>query len=175
MAGSESQIDWVFRVFGIRLDALPTLDEIDDPDFDAETERAELQEMGLDISDVWESAVDAFERATEEADVQIRALQEALRETDDPDLHDIADSGLNALTGNTRVPLMAAIVEANGGPVKLKAAAPKVLKAVGAFRQQLGSEQVQACDRNPFDVEVSLAQTYAGALDQLAHAARLSA
>lgn len=173
---NEAQAAWVERVLGIRLDALPTLDEIDGADVDPETERANLKEMGLEVADVWQGAVQAFQTATEAANAQISQLQAALRETDDADLHDIADSGLNALTGNTRVPLMAAIQAAgDGNPVQLKAAAPNLLKAVGAFRAQLSSPQVLACDRNPFDVEVAFAQTFSGALDQLADAARLAA
>lgn len=172
----EDQAAWVQRVLGIRLDALPTADEIDDPELDPEAEKAALKELGLDVGDVWVGAVEAFRAASEQVDAQIRQLQAALRETDDPDLHDIADSGLNALTGNTRVPLMAAIMEAGAGdPQQLKAAAPKVLKAVGAFRTQLASPQVAACDNNPFDVDVALGETFSGALDQLASAARLAA
>lgn len=172
----EDQAAWVQRVLGMRMDALPTIDEIDDPDVDPEAEKAELKELGLEIADVWQGAVAAFRAASAEVDEQIRQLQAALRETDDPDLHDIADSGLNALTGNTRVPLMAAIQDAgNGSSEQLKAGARTVLKAVGAFRTQLASPEIKACDRNPFGVEVALDATFSGALDQLAYAARLAA
>lgn len=172
---NEDQAVWLERVLGIRLDALPTIDEIDDPDDDPETEKQELEELGLDVADLWDGAVELFRAASDEVDNQIKQLQAALRETDDPDLHDIADSGLNALTGNTRVPLMAALLEAGkGNAEQLKAAAPKVLKAVSAFRQQLSSPQIQACDHNPFGVEMAVGATFSSALDQLASAARLA-
>ncbi|HLY55489.1 MAG TPA: hypothetical protein VKS60_08035 [Stellaceae bacterium] len=162
---------WVERVLGVKSGG-----ESEEPELDVEGETAELKAMGLEVSDIWLSAVEAFEAATEEANGQISQLQAALRETDDIDLHDIADSGLNALTENTRVPLMAAIRDAGaGGPVQLKKAAPKILQTVEAFRAQLASPQVQACDNNPFGVQVSFGATFSDALDQLAHAAKLAA
>jgi hypothetical protein len=173
---NEEQAAWVERVLGIRLDALPTLDELDDPEVDPTAEKAELQELGLEVADLWQGAVQSFRAASDEVNKQIQQLQAALRETDDPDLHDIAEFGLNALTGNTRVPLMAAITEAGtGSPEQLRAAAPKLLKAVGAFRARLASPEVRACDSNPFGVDMAIEQTFTGALDQLAYAARLAA
>jgi hypothetical protein len=34
---------------------------------------------------------------------------------------------------------------------------------------------VKACDNNPFDVDVSVGETYSGALDELEYAAKLAA
>lgn len=177
---NKDQAAWVERVLGLRLNAPPMTGAIaaspEAPDVDPTAEKAELRSLGLDLADVWQGAVEAFRTATDAVNEQIKQLQAALRETDDPDLHDIADSGLNALTANTRVPLMTAIQEAGAAtPPQLKAAAPKVLKAVAAFRAQLASPEIMACDANPFGVEVAVGQTFSGALDQLAYAARLAA
>ncbi len=174
---NRDQAAWVERVLGLRPNT-PAATEASpgDLDVDPETEKAELRALGLDLADVWQGAAAAFRAATDAVNEQIKQLQAALRETDDPDLHDIADSGLNALTANTRVPLMTAIQEAGAAtPPQLKAAAPKVLKAVAAFRAQLASPEVMACDANPFGVDVAVGETFSGALDQLAYAARLAA
>ena len=164
---------WVERVLGVKSGGTG---EDEEPELDVEGETAELKAMGLEVSDIWLSAVEAFEAATEDANGQIRELQAVLWQTDDLDLHDIADRGLNAMTENTRVPLMAAILDAgSGSPVMLKKAAPKILAAVQAFRTQLASVQVSVCDNNPFGVQMTFEDTYSGALDQLAHAAKLAA
>jgi hypothetical protein len=154
---SPAQDEWVRRTLGITLNRDDGLDE------------AELAELGLDLTDMWVAAREAFQRATEQVDTQISALQAALRDSDDPDYEEIAEFGLNGLTDNTRVPLQAAILEAKAGTtVELRAAAPKLIKAVAAFRSQLSSDaRIEACDDNPLDVEVFIRETYGDALDRI--------
>jgi len=171
MSTRKDYADWVARVLDIKVDA-----------GDAEVAPLDLKSLGLEVGDVWQAAHAAYDQATETVNRQLTALQAALRESDDPELHDIADyladvanAGLNAFTGGTRVPLMAAMLEAgNGDPAALKAAAPKLRKAVDAFRKRIETEpHIAACDNNPFGVDVSIVATYAGALDQVEYAAGL--
>ncbi len=149
-------------------------DDPEDRELDVDEAKAELEALGLGIPDIWLSAVDAFAAATDTVNAQITQLQLALRETGDVDLLGIADSGLNALTAGTRVPLMAALMDAGSDGANIEAAAPKVLKAVAAFRTRLNAPEIMACDSNPFGVEVSIADTFAAALDQLGYVAQLA-
>lgn len=149
--------EWVRRTLGITLNRDEGLDA------------AELAELGLDLTDMWVAARAAFQRATEQVDAQISALQTALRDSEDPDYEEIAEFGLNGLTDNTRVPLQAAIMETKAGTTTdLRAAAPKLIKAVVAFRSQLSSDaRIEACDDNPLDIQVSIRETYGDALDRI--------
>jgi hypothetical protein len=114
-------------------------------------------------------AVQAWRKASDSVDAQITALQAALRKDDDEDMHEIADKGLNAVTGNYKVRLMAALHEAvsTDGAV-LKQVAAKGLPVVKGFRSHLNSDvRVAACDDNPFGVKVSIRQTLGSALTEL--------
>ena len=154
------QNDWVARVLGVGANTSPGVPE---------GESLDLAALGLDTSDLWQGAVQTFQNAVEAVDGQISELQATLRDSDDPELHEIAEFGLNGVTGNTRVPLMAAMREAgDGGAAQLTAAKPKLTRAIDAFRKQLASEpRIAACDTNPFDVPVAIQSTYEDALDQL--------
>lgn len=157
MAATAEQDDWIYRVLGV--------DAVDGP-------APSLAELGLDVSDVWSSAREAFNRASDEVDGQVTALQAALREDADPELDDIAELGLNAMTGSTRVPLQAALMDAGSGDAaRLQKASPKLRSAIRAFRSALKSDpRIAACDDNPFGVDVSIRDTYESALDQLEYA-----
>jgi len=154
---SPAKGEWIRRVLGITLNRDDGLDE------------TELAELGLDLADMWVAAREAFQRAADEVDAQISALQAALRDSADPDYEEIADFGLNGLTDNTRVPLQVAIMEAKAGTTaSLRAAAPQLIEAVAAFRSQLLSDpRIEACDDNPLDIEVSIRETYVDALDRI--------
>ena len=121
---------------------------------------------GLD----WKSVRAAYDAATETVDTQISALQSALKKTDNDVLHEIAEFGMNGITGNHKVRLMAAMMEiGSGDATALQKIGPKVLKIAQDFRQHLDSdERVMACDENPFGVAVSIRQTLGGALGQMA-------
>lgn len=174
---SKDRADWIEKVLGVNLSGLGEGGEAEEEEeqVDVKAEMEELKSLGLDLPALWEGAVEAFNAATETVNGQIAELQAALRETDDADLHDIAEFGLGALTENTRVPLMAAIMEGGkGSPAQLKKAAPKLIKAVGAFRDRLKSEEVRACDANPW-VPTSIALTFSEALGQIERAAKMAA
>jgi hypothetical protein len=117
----------------------------------------------------WAAAQQAWAAAIEAVDAQVTALQAALRGTDDNELHQIADRGLNAITGNHRVPVMAALLEAgDGSQAALALAAAKGLPAVQAFRKHLATDpRVEGCDTNPFGVAMSVRATLDPALAQL--------
>ncbi len=120
----------------------------------------------------WRDARAKWQDASEAVDAQIAALQSVLRQSGDDTLEEIAEFGLNAVTGNHRVRLAAALMEVgNGDAATLRKAGPKVLKIVNEFRTYLeSSEAVEVCDANPFGTPVSIRATLGGALAQMAAA-----
>jgi hypothetical protein len=169
MPGSSEQNAWVSRVLGLSAGGESETDE--------EEFGEDFEELGLDVSDVWRAARRAFDVATESVDAQIKALQSELRESEDYQLEEIAEYGLNGLTNNTRVPLIAALLESGDGSKKqLQTAGPKIEKAAQTFITQLNSDpRVAACDQNPFGIELAIAVTYQDAVDQLLNAVRAAA
>jgi hypothetical protein len=133
-----------------------------------------LAEFDLQPIEVWDAARGEFDSAVETVDRQISELQSFLATSNDDELEYIAELGLNAMSKDTRVPLMAALLEAGRGNAnKVASATGKLLSKVAAFRTNLTNPVVEACDQNPFGVTMSVRATYEGALDQLAHAARM--
>jgi len=123
-----------------------------------------LAEGGVDLK----QAAEAWRAASEAVDGQIAALQAALRQDGDEDLAEIAEFGLNAITGGYKVRFMAALMEAEGGSPKARATLAEIIPG---FRQHLDSdERVEACDENPFGVAMSVRATLIRALDRLAQA-----
>jgi hypothetical protein len=138
----EKQVQWVTRVLG------------SGPGTETESDGTPLQ-----------SAIAQFRAASAAVDAQITALQHALTASDDEELREIGDYGLNAVTGNFRVPLMAALLDIERGADP----GQKLASAIEAFRDHLETDdQVEACDDNPFGVAVSIRATLIPALDQLA-------
>jgi hypothetical protein len=166
MAANTAQDEWVLRVLQVSVGTGQDASESaeDEEEFDND-----LAELGLDATDIWKAARDAFQGAVAEVDAQISALQAELRSSDDADFQEIAEFGLNGLTRNTRVPMQVALREAGSGSLaELKKAAPKIEQAASAFIGQLsGNPQVAACDDNPFGVPVAILDTYQDAVDQL--------
>ena len=90
----------------------------------------------------------------------------------DEELREIAGSpefGLAALTGNLRVPVMAALQEVAGADAKkLPALLGNAHGVIERFRKHLEtSKQVAVCDDNPFGVPVELRGLLTPALAQL--------
>ena len=111
------------------------------------------------------AAAAAWRAASDAIDQQIAHLQAALRSRDDDELHEIAEFGLNGITGNHKVRLMAALVGAEAGDARAMATLRRI---VLAFRQHIETdERVGACDENPFGVKVRIRDTLAPAFDQL--------
>jgi hypothetical protein len=162
------QREWIARVLGVEIDVGPTTEPAQ------EEFRADLDDLGLAVGDLWQAARKALDAATTSVSGQISALQHELRASEDYQLEEIAEFGLNGLTNNTRVPLLAALLEAgDGSKAKLRLTAPKIEKAAQAFMSQLSSDpRVAACDQNPFGVDVAIVATYQGALEQLLYTVR---
>jgi len=109
-----------------------------------------------------------------ELNQQIGALQKALWATDDDDLHDIADFGLNAITSGLKTKMIGATYSlGQGDPERQRKSAANALDVIGRFRVLVDSDaRVRACDENDFGVVMSLRPTLSAALDRLEAALR---
>ena len=114
----------------------------------------------------WTAARSAWQDASDTVDGQISALQKMLRESGDEELEEIAEYGLNGITGNHKVPLMAALMEIGAGSAEsIAKGRPKAIPLIQAFRTHIESdERVAACDDNPGGVAVSIRATLVPAL-----------
>jgi hypothetical protein len=121
------------------------------------------------FADGWPVAKQGWLNAIETVDTQIEKLQNKLRQTDDGDLWDIAEFGMNAVTGDWKVPLQAAIMDVDRAQADTRAQAAKsALEIVDEFADHLANdERVAVCDENPFDVPVALRDTLGAALRNL--------
>jgi hypothetical protein len=146
--------DWVRRVLDV---ALP-----------ASRPAAGIEDFRRD----WRDAVGIWQDAIDSVDGQMARFAGALRGTGDPWLERIADFGLNAVTGNHKVRLMAALLDVGAADRQgLAARIAAARKAIGAFASHLGtSEKVAACDGNTLGVPVSIRATLGPALKKLADA-----
>lgn len=117
----------------------------------------------------WRTARDNWQRAVETVDGQIAQLQGVLKSYDDPELREIGEYGLNAMTGNHKVLMMATIQDitlAGGAPDKSVIGAAG--KRIAAFDKHLaGDARVKAVDANPFGVKMSVADTLRASLANL--------
>ncbi len=142
--GTEAQGEWIGRVLGVAV-------------VGHETARASSLPL----------AIDAYRDAMEEIDGQIGALQAALKASDDSDLHEIAEFGLNALTANHKVKLQAVLMGLAVSPSDAKAAAAAI-KLVDSFTSHIAAdERIAVCDSNPFNVSMSIRGTLTPALGSL--------
>ncbi|HSI59447.1 MAG TPA: hypothetical protein VLA16_17930 [Ideonella sp.] len=142
MADDTNKWDWMQRVLGVS----------------GETPRAPAAGPRPMLSPIWMEA-------KEEVDAGISRLQDALRQTADDDLLQIAEYGLYGATQGESVKLMAALRVADGGSDEGLA---KVLDAVSDYRDFLdGAPIVELIEDNPFGVKVPLRRTLGAALDEL--------
>ena len=139
MPGTSDDNDWIARVLGIAVDPLP-------PDAPLQLRR-------------WSAVKDIWFQASSRVDQQISALQVALRASDDPEYQEIADLGLQGVTGNFKVPLMAALHDidrAGGAPDA--GAVRKLRQIIGGFIDHLANDpRVEAVDDNDLGVPVDVA------------------
>jgi hypothetical protein len=122
----------------------------------------------------WNKAVTAWQGAIEQVDGQIAKLQAKLRNSPDQRLQGIAERGMNDITGNYKVKVMAAVrglASANWqGVAKV---GPAVVDLVEDFQDFLDKDaRVRLCDKNPFDVPIGIRDTLGAALADLAAALR---
>lgn len=125
-----------------------------------------------DFAASWPPAKAAWQQAIEVVGGQLEQLRSHLLTTRDPDLVRIAEFGLNAITGDHRVPLQVAMAEIDAAADGDKL--PRVARAraiVTSFQAHLANdERVEACDGNPFGVAVTIRDTLLGGLVTLADA-----
>lgn len=128
--------------------------------------------LGVEFSEVDENvsladSIAGWQRALKMVDDQITALQKVLRATPDPELQDIAEFGLGAMTGSHKVKLQAALVEIQSGTGPGRKAAVAV-RLVDAFLSHLASDpRIAACDASPFGVPMSIRRTLTPTLGTL--------
>ncbi len=125
----------------------------------------------------WAAARQAWQDANDEVNDQINGLRSALLKRakggdDEAELFadaltDIAERGLNAITGDLRVKLMAAVMELGSGatPAGDGKAAIGHIEAFQAFLD--GNEKIEVCDGNPFGAAVSIRATLSPALQRM--------
>ena len=141
MADDSAKREWVSRVLGV---SVPMRTAAPGP-------RAKLLPIWID--------------AKEEVDAGITKLQNALRETGDEDLEQIAKFGLYGATEGESVQLMVALREADSGAA---GALKKVVAAVQDYQAFLdGAVIVDLIEDNPFGVEVPLRKRLGAALSEL--------
>lgn len=124
----------------------------------------------------WRSAVAAYRSASDTVDQQIGQLQVKLRASGDAELAQIADKGLNGVTGNFKVPLLAVLRDIDGasGPA-LAAHARRAAEIAAGFARHIDTAPtVAVCDTNPL-AKVSIRATLGPALRDLARTAAMAA
>jgi hypothetical protein len=120
----------------------------------------------------WQAARRAWDAAIQTVDRQISALQSVLRGSGDPELIEIAEFGLNAVTGDHKARLTALLTELGDGNLAvMERSGGKARALLAEFRTHIENDpRVAACDGNPTKVSVSIRATLAPALAAL-HAA----
>ena len=120
----------------------------------------------------WAGARQAWQAVSDTLDAQLANLQSALKKSNDEDFREIAEFGLNGVTGNFKVPLMAALKEMdNVHADTLPKTSARTRAIIAGFRKHLtSSAKIEACDDNPFGVKMSIRQTIGGGLDKLEEA-----
>jgi hypothetical protein len=123
----------------------------------------------------WPMACEAWRAATAAVDAQLGVLQKALRASDDPEVIEIAEFGLNAVTGNYTTQLTELLVDlGDASPVAVQRSGAKTLALLGEFRSHIETDpRVAACDGNPSAVPVSIRATIGPALAGLEAALKL--
>jgi hypothetical protein len=127
------------------------------------------QQMGDDL-------LATFRDAKDEVDAGLNKLQEALRETEDPDMLRIAELGLYGLTGERglTVGLTRALLDLRSAAPDARAAKMKAARdAATAYKTAVLAEgaMVDLVDKNPFNVTVGIRSKLVAALDTIANAA----
>jgi hypothetical protein len=140
----DARSEWIERVLGVRV---PTSGDV--------AEGAGLR-----------AAAAAWRGASDAVDGQIAKLQAVLRDSDDDELREIAEYGLNGVTGGFKVPLMAALQDAEKGDQRGLTSLRAIIAAFSAHLER--DTRIAACDDNPFGIPVAIRATLGPALAQLA-------
>jgi hypothetical protein len=129
-----------------------------------------------DFRKAWPEAKKSWQLAIESVDTQIAKLQSTLKSSGDEDLQEIAKFGLSGLTGNFKTPLMAVIAEIESAQGDaLVAHARKAVELSGNFLKHItSSPKIEACDENPFGVQMTIRKTLGDALSQFNDALKMA-
>jgi hypothetical protein len=154
---------------------------------EASTEKQSTEEAGQAAAPDWKEARQAWQDANDAVDGQINGLRAKLLDRagagDDgveglaEALKEIADAGLNGLTEDHRVKLIASVMSiGDGSPQAMQKSGPKALAQITQFQAFLDkSEMIAACDANPFGAPVSIKATLTPPLQQMAAALQAAA
>ena len=118
----------------------------------------------------FQAAKSGWSAAMDDVDGQISELQKAMRASPDEEIRDIAEFGLNGVTGGFKVMLMTYMMELGDGTnaAALHKSGANLLGAVADFRTLLDKdEQIAVMDDNPFNCVVSVRDTLGPALTAL--------
>lgn len=89
----------------------------------------------------WAEARASWREAVEAVDARIAKVRSKMLSSGNPDLLDIADRGLPALTGNHKTPVSVAVIEvADSGGEQRERSARQVMAAVQAFRSHIDND-----------------------------------
>jgi len=115
---------------------------------------------------------EAFRVATEEIDSEITKMQKFLLTQEDEELQRIGEYGMNGITGNFKVPLMAALFELQGSDAEgRKKAAKKATATIAKFREHLdasdNAERIDALENNPWSIPVLIKARLTEAFDDM--------
>jgi hypothetical protein len=157
MSGS-AQCAWVERVLGVALPAGRGAPQMPAPAVDRPAvDRKVIQ-----------AAIAAWRSASETVDGQVGQLQALLQRSDDPDLREIGEYGMAALSGGNRTRLMAAVQELDTAGDLTPALLKRASTIAAKFRAHLASDaKVRGFDENPFGVPVSIRATLEPALNKV--------
>ncbi len=130
-----------------------------------------------DFASRWNMARSNWESAVRTVDGQISKLQSVLKTSEDPELVEIAEFGLNAITGNHKVRVMSSVFEiSSAGAAPESKIVGQALKRISAFENHIANdERIKATDLNPFGVSVSISATMGAALGELSRALKSAA
>ncbi len=155
----DAKAEWVKRVLGVIVATAP-------PDGGP---AATFDEVAFKRS--FRAALATWRDASESVEAQLNDIRKALLDTDDDELHRIAEYGLNGITDRRKVGLHAALLEL--GQAAGAAVPPLAKKAAqAAVEYQLfvrSDARVTACDLYP-DIKTPIGPTLGEALGKLAQA-----
>jgi hypothetical protein len=118
---------------------------------------------------VWPVVKQTWQTASEKVDAQLGELIKKIKADPDPEMKQIAEMGLNAVTGDFKVPLMASMREIDAATgTALQQAVGKARRIVADFRNHLEfDERVAVCEDNPWGVAVTIQPTLGRALETM--------
>jgi len=146
MSGLGAKDDWVLRVLGLGVRR------------GASASSASV----ADVQRIWNAA-------KETVDAKLNELAKELRSFRDPQLDRIAERGLFGVTqGGETVSMVKAVqIYSQVGPQQRERATTALRMAIAKYRSGLSHPKVKMVDNNPLNVDVALAATMEGALQEI--------